>query len=556
MTTEYSIVRQDRFIQATRDSGYKGTDSALSELIDNAIQAHASAVTIEFIGVEAELDGPGRPKMPGVMEVLVADDGHGMDAETLRRALRFGDSSRFDDRSGLGRFGMGLPNASVSQCRRVEVYSWRRGAKPLHTYIDVDLVTRGEMDEVPLPREAVVPAPYAHLATSPSGTLVVWKDCDRLDHGAKLDTLVRMLRASLGRMFRYFLIGDFDLTINGHRVGPVDPLYLMPQARLGDDPLAMQHGDTLKFNIPIPGKPGQTSTVEVTFSLLPEEWQTAYGTDKEAKQRANARQIDMTTGYSIVRAGREIDLIRSPYHAKHWTDTWYRVELRFDPELDEVLGVTHTKQHARLVRGSPFYNQLESVIKANVATLKDKIVARGKEAHRRKKQGPTPAEEYVRGVESRLKPVEGVTDKPSAEAQQEVAAFIEQQRAAGAPLDAALDLDRRLSRCPVVLMFEQLPGAPIYRVEVVGRSIVVMINTAHPFYERVYRRLEVDSPEGKTGVDLLLMALARSEVSGSDEAREWYDAQRQDWSQNLKLFTSQLPEYDVSLAVAGAATGN
>jgi hypothetical protein len=77
-----------------------------------------------------------------------------------------------------------------------------------------------------------------------------------------------------------------------------------------------------------------------------------------------------------------------------------------------------------------------------------------------------------------------------------------------------------------------------------------MLNTAHPFYERVYRRLERESPIGKTGVDLLHMALARSEVTASDEAREWYDAQRHEWSQNLKLFTYQLPEYDSSAAPA------
>src|SRR5258706_1805262 len=44
MTGEFSIVRQDRFIEATRDSGYKGTGSALAELVDNAVQAQASSV--------------------------------------------------------------------------------------------------------------------------------------------------------------------------------------------------------------------------------------------------------------------------------------------------------------------------------------------------------------------------------------------------------------------------------------------------------------------------------------------------------------------------------
>lgn len=537
MKFDYSIVRQDRFIEATRDSGYKSTDSALSELIDNSIQAMAKSVAIEFIAMEEESDGPGRPKKPRVMQVLVADNGRGMDAETLRCSLRFGDSSRFGDRTGLGRFGMGLPNASVSQACRVEVYSWLRGCKPLHTYIDVDMIASKELSEIPEPVEAEIPAPYAHLCTSASGTLVVWKNCDRLDHDGKLDTLVRSLRSALGRMFRYYLIQDFQLTIDGKRVRPMDPLYLMPQARIPEDELATKHGDTLKFDVPVPGKPGQTSTVEVTISLLPERWQRELGPGKtkEQKEGMKARNIEGTTGYSIIRANREIDLIHSPYHARHWKDRWYRVEIRFEPELDEVFGVTHTKQYARIAHGSPVFNQMESAIKANVNTLLGTI------EHRRPKKtttGPLPAEELVKRVNPFLKPLEGSGDK------QAVAGFVQERIAAGASQEVAENLNHRLSEFPVIIELEDLPGAPFYRTKTVGDAIVVMLNTSHPFYERVYQCLEEQSPVGKTGIDLLLMSLARSEESGSDEAREWYDAQRQDWSQNLKLFTSQLPEYE------------
>jgi hypothetical protein len=546
MLTEYSIVRQDRFIEATRDSGYKGTESALSELVDNAIQAQANSVVIEFISTEEEVNGPGRPKQPRVTEALIVDNGRGMDAETLRRALRFGDSTRFGDRSGLGRFGMGLPNASASQCRRVEVFSWRRGSKPLHTYIDIDEISNSEMTEVPEPREVAIPTGYAHLTKSSSGTLVVWKKCDRLDHDGKADTLTRALRTNLGRVFRYFLIRDFTLTLNGTRVGPMDPLYLIPQARLPGDPLATKHGDTLKFEVPIPSKPGQTSTVEVTISLLPEEWQLKYGPGKtkEQKEALKLRYIESTTGFSMVRAGREIDLISTPYHsASHWKNRWYRVEVRFEAELDEVFCVTHTKQHARIARGSALFNQMENAIKANVNTLLDII------EHRKPKRAanaPSQAEEVAKRVESRLKPLEGLADKSGQVVQEEVKAFVRERVAAGTPPDAAEYLDRRLSLFPVIVELEHLPGAPIYRVKVVGRTIVVMLNTSHPFYDRVYQRLEKESPTGKTGVDLLLMSLARSEVCCSDEAREWYDAERQEWSQNVKLFTSQLPEFEAS----------
>src|SRR5690349_17111663 len=111
-----SIIVLDKFIQATRDSGYKGTVSALSELIDNSLQAGAKHVWIKVVADAANGTN---------ITISVLDDGSGMDKRTLRHALRFGGSSRFDDRSGLGRYGMGLPNSSLSQARRLDVWSWR-----------------------------------------------------------------------------------------------------------------------------------------------------------------------------------------------------------------------------------------------------------------------------------------------------------------------------------------------------------------------------------------------------------------------------------------------
>ena len=113
-----SIIALDKFIQATRDSGYKGTASAISELVDNSIQAGATRIAISMTATTSGDEDK-------AIEVSVLDNGCGMDPFTLRQALRFGGSTRFADRSGLGRYGMGLPNASLSQARRVTVYTWQ-----------------------------------------------------------------------------------------------------------------------------------------------------------------------------------------------------------------------------------------------------------------------------------------------------------------------------------------------------------------------------------------------------------------------------------------------
>ncbi|HBY61494.1 MAG TPA: hypothetical protein DEH78_16860, partial [Solibacterales bacterium] len=138
-----SIVALDKFILSTRDSGYKSTSSAVAELVDNALQAGARSVRISVEATDA---------MSGSdIRIQVADDGIGMERATLVQAMRFGGSGRYNDRSGLGRFGMGLPNASLGQARRVSVYTWQSGASVLMTYLDVDEIAMGQVVEVPDP---------------------------------------------------------------------------------------------------------------------------------------------------------------------------------------------------------------------------------------------------------------------------------------------------------------------------------------------------------------------------------------------------------------------
>src|SRR5436305_9974056 len=130
--TRPRLVDAANFLLATRDSGYRSTAYAVAEFVDNSLQADATSVTIEVL--------PGKEDQYPI-ELLVIDDGAGMDERTLASALTFGGSSRFGDRSSLGRYGMGLPNGAVSCARRVDVFTWRRG-RVLASRLDVDELVR------------------------------------------------------------------------------------------------------------------------------------------------------------------------------------------------------------------------------------------------------------------------------------------------------------------------------------------------------------------------------------------------------------------------------
>jgi Histidine kinase-, DNA gyrase B-, and HSP90-like ATPase len=138
--------------------------------------------------------------------------------------MRFGGSGRYNDRSGLGRFGMGLPNASLGQARRVSVYTWQSTASVLTTYLDVDEISAGGVESIPEPERHKVVADIDRIDAR-HGTTVVWERCDRLDN-RRPSTLVRKLGTALGRIFRHFLFKGISIEINGTPVKPIDPLYL------------------------------------------------------------------------------------------------------------------------------------------------------------------------------------------------------------------------------------------------------------------------------------------------------------------------------------------
>src|SRR4051794_11421250 len=128
------LVVASNFIRAVRESGYVSLSNALAELIDNSLQAAASKVMISINRAEAG----------ALPEIRVWDDGHGMTRDELEACLRFGGTSRFGDRDSFGRFGMGLPAASLSQSRRVEVTAWTADSGTLEVALDVDQVAEGE----------------------------------------------------------------------------------------------------------------------------------------------------------------------------------------------------------------------------------------------------------------------------------------------------------------------------------------------------------------------------------------------------------------------------
>lgn len=514
---EFSIIAVDKFIQATRDSGYKGTESAISELVDNSLQAGAKRVVIEVVAVEDEPEHP--------LRISVLDDGCGMDRRTLRQALRFGGSTRFNDRSGLGRYGMGLPNSSLSQARRVEVYSWCRSRGVLFSYLDVDEIAASEMTEVPDPRTLRLPE-WVKKAASASGTLVVWTRCDRLDH-RRASTIARRLLRPLGRIFRYYLWDGVRITVNGSPVEAIDPLYLHPESSLQG---ARAFGKPIEYAIearPANGKPAEVGNVVVTFAELPvHEWHDLSNEEKRQMGIANG------AGVSVVRAGREIDygwFFMGGKRRENYDD-WWRCEIRFDAVLDEAFGITHTKQQ---IRPQDF---LLETLSPDLETLAKALNSRVRQTHFqvRAKDRTVEVEQLASRRDNLLKPLPRAASAGANGTR--LRELLRRHPSIRETAETATDGEVRYR-----IVHENLKDNAFFTYFVKDGLFLLVVNPEHPFYRKVYKPLlDSDSAESKalrSQIDLLLLANARAEAAATRDAqRESFAQLRKTWSDNLATF--------------------
>lgn len=523
--TDCSIIALDKFIQATRDSGYKGTASAISELVDNSIQAGASHISILIAPTKNE---------EKEVTVSVVDDGCGMNPFTLRQALRFGGSTRFGDRGGLGRYGMGLPNASLSQARRVTVYSWQRPVgrnRPARargkyiqpnavyfSFLDIDEIVRGNMTEVPPPRIANPPP----LCSSPSGTIVLWTECDRLEY-RRISTIASKLAPELGRRFRHYLWKGLRITINGEAVTPIDPLYLSPKSKVSG---ARVFGSQLEYEIRAdPTDPERVGVVRVRFSELPvHEWHKLSNDQKRRIGIANG------AGVSVVRAGREVDFgwfFMGSKRRENYDD-WWRCEIQFDPILDEAFGITHTKQQ---IRPQP---HLIEVLTPDIEATARALNSRVRNAHLAIKAGErfSEAERVAEDCDSLLRPLPRRADG------QDVSLMKELERMYGM-LHLRAQGNGEHSKYRIIE--GALKSTSFFEYAFDGKHLVLVLNSEHPFYREIYKPLSSgDSPRDqklRSNIELLLLAFARSQlVDRSRSVRDASRKHRKEWSDTLSTF--------------------
>ncbi len=355
------IVPAHLVVHAMRDNGYKNAAYALAELIDNSIQA--GATTVELLCAERN-SNVGQRQRSRIHQIAVLDNGKGMDSDVLKIALQFGNGTNLasTNQTGMGKFGMGLPSASISQCTRVEVWSWQNGIESaLYTYLDVEQIRTGQQKTIPEPSYHSIPNLWRTVGQSfgKSGTLIVWSDLDRI-LWRTAQAIIDNSEFLVGRMYRRFLANgdvvirlvncDADYPTNKiqeKNALPNDPLYLMSKtscpAPFDNKPMFEPWGgEDFEFNYTINFR-GENHVVTTRFTIASEEAREGFNPGAKPHGEHAAKNV----GVSIIRAGRELDLDQGWMIQYDPVERWWGVEVEFPPALDDLFGVTNNKQAAR-----------------------------------------------------------------------------------------------------------------------------------------------------------------------------------------------------------------
>lgn len=217
---EETVAPDVSLLESMRSVGYS-LDAAVADLIDNSISAGATNIKIDLEPTGAE-------------HVAVLDDGSGMSPDVAIEALRLAGSSGTRSNTDLGRFGLGLKTASLSQARKLTVVTKNRHDVTALRW-DIDHIKRtGRWSLLRLDRGEIGELFWTEkLLNQETGTLVLWQNLDLLlgdveDRGQFIRSKTASLIERLSLVFHRYLqrserAGRVSVEVNGNSVSPIDP---------------------------------------------------------------------------------------------------------------------------------------------------------------------------------------------------------------------------------------------------------------------------------------------------------------------------------------------
>jgi hypothetical protein len=334
----YEIVPSARrLIKSLRGLGYDFSQ-AVADIVDNSITAGANKIYID-IDFEGESSW-----------VRIADNGHGMNTKQLREAMRYGSERDYEDED-LGKFGLGMKTASLSQCRRLTVASKPNKNSFITSYRwDLDHVEQTNRWEIlPIERDGIGSVLRDPLKNQ-TGTVVLWEFLDKIigyqcpdgeKSRKKLIQMCREVETHMAMVFHRYLKSEgskkkISIFLNGNEISPWDPFCI-------DEAMTkVLHS----VSIPLIHE-GVSGEVVVKPHIVPKE--DSFSTPDGFKKASGPNGWNQHQGFYIYRAGRLIqpggwsNLRAVDEHTK-----LARVGIFFSPKLDDAFKINVAKMRVQI----------------------------------------------------------------------------------------------------------------------------------------------------------------------------------------------------------------
>lgn len=322
----------DLFIQSMRHMGYN-LNTAVADIIDNSIAAGAKNIDIFFMS----------GRKPSLM---IVDDGYGMTTEKLYEALTFAYMSPSDVRQhdDLGRFGLGLKTASLSQAKKLTVITSVDSSISCAQW-DVDYIieTKKWLLKVLDVKDIEGLTENILEKITPHGTVVIWNEIDKLeavgeDNRLGINEILINLKEHLSLIYHKYLSKSFtdtpvSLKLNNNDIIPFDPFL--------SDNLHTVHQPVEKISL-------GGSSVTLQTHILPHYSKLSKPEEKMLREKSNLLEnqgLYIYRNNRLVVWGSWFGLAR-----KSETTKLARVEVNFDNTTDTMWDIDIKKSTVNLPR--------------------------------------------------------------------------------------------------------------------------------------------------------------------------------------------------------------
>lgn len=613
------LIKADTALNSFRDSGFSFEDT-IGEYCDNSIQASATEFKVNWI---IEQDGK-KASHKKAISIAIADNGGGIAENLLPNCLTIGFGTRLNDRSGIGKYGVGFKLATLNQGKRLVVYSKPRyliakkhvneadrsvswtysepnvKGKIFRTYLDLDEIIAGEQTQYSVDECDAFPSEYVGLMKDKdgqeytNGCLFILEKLDRFNErksfAENIDQKFLDLLRFLSRAFRIYIDNGLKIFVGDKQDAllPYDPSFQLDnnykewliEGRSKEEKNEVYEiCKKLNVDVSFKGKvvevdefPIDGHKVKWSVFLVPEITRLAEGLGgehfyKDGDNYFNKLNIPDNEGkVSFLRQDREISYTVVPrlFPSRiEKVDRYIGVTISFPAELDEYFQVRHIKRGAEPV--DKLREKIKNALAKPITAARSEIRELWKITKQEKQVKPSEGGDFSGGrtsVQESAKDADvtlpkgpaGSTVSPAQE--HDELKKIAEQNGISDPKEQEV-FAAKAKQSPIIAVERSWPGKGLIDIRHLTNTVVVYLNSNHPFIKKVYLPLKAALQDNGLpynisstlknavdGIDLLLFAYAKAENQSMDPEED-FSVLREDWGKFASVYLKKMGEVDV-----------